>query len=81
MSEIFENVLFPLNNHEIIKKALDKYGLPQSLDSLIEQLIEKKRSTSSLICCNGGCDVCNDSILNCYDYILSNYPGLQIDKR
>jgi hypothetical protein len=57
--------LFPLSKDEIIQKFVLKYSLPEYANNYISQILEGKRSENSLICCNGGCDVCNDTILNC----------------
>jgi len=57
--------LFPLSKDEIIHNFVLKYSLPEYASNYISQILEGKRSESTLICCNGGCEVCNDTILNC----------------
>ncbi len=57
--------LFPLSKEEIIQNYIKKYYLPEYAFSYILQILEGKRDEKTLICCHGGCEVCNDTILNC----------------
>ena len=61
--------LFPPSKDEIIQKYISKYSLPEYANIYISQILEGKRSENSLICCHGGCEVCNDTILNCLEDI------------
>ena len=61
--------LFHPSKDEIIQKYISKYSLPEYANIYISQILEGKRSENSLICCHGGCEVCNDTILNCLDDI------------
>ena len=66
MVDFRDNRLFPPDKNEIIKSQLVKFNLPDSVFPIIENLIEGKISEDMLICCNGGCEICQITVKECY---------------
>ena len=69
MKENKEPRLFPPSEDEIILKAVEMFNLPEYAKNYIQQILDGTRSESSLVCCHGGCEVCNDTILNCLEEV------------
>ena len=70
MNEKKENRLFPRSLKEVVLECIQKYFLPAYAEDYIMQILENKRSIQTLVCCHGGCEVCNDTIINCYEEII-----------
>ena len=73
MKNLDELRLFPISKEEMIQKIVKNYCLPEYASNYISQILEGKRSENSLICCHGGCDVCNDTIYNCLQDIKKEW--------
>jgi hypothetical protein len=69
MKENEEPRLFPPSEDEIIFQAVEMFNLPEYAKNYIQQILKGTRSESSLVCCHGGCEVCNDTILNCLEEV------------
>ncbi|MCG6152193.1 MULTISPECIES: hypothetical protein [Leptospira] len=61
-----EERLFPKTVDEVILEKVRFFFLPDRTAAFVKNLVEGKVSERSLICCNSGCDVCNETIYNCY---------------
>ncbi|ABZ93762.1 hypothetical protein EHQ92_09735 [Leptospira biflexa] len=61
-----EDRLFPRSVDEVILEKVRFFFLPDRTAAFVKNLVEGKVSERSLICCNSGCDVCNETIYNCY---------------
>lgn len=61
--------LFPRTREEILSEVVSAFSLPEYAKNYILQILKGERPESSLVCCHGGCDVCNDTILLCLDEV------------
>jgi hypothetical protein len=61
--------LFKKSREEIIINNLDLFNLPNTLESKIKSILNGESSESSLVCCNSGCDVCNETIVHCIEKV------------
>lgn len=61
--------LFPRTREEILSEVVSAYSFPEYAKNYILQILNGERSESTLVCCHGGCDVCNDTILHCLDEV------------
>ena len=69
MDNFSENLLFPKDRNEIIKYNMDLFRLPASVQPILENLLAGRISPGMLVCCNGGCEVCQSVIADCYSQI------------
>ena len=58
--------LFPADKKEIIAKALKDYELPPAAETYINSLLSGKMKETMLVCCHSGCEICMDTIKQCY---------------
>lgn len=68
--------LFPKSLDEIVTEKVKLFFLPERTIGLIKNLIRGVVSERSLICCNSGCEVCNEMIFNCYMSVKSEIENL-----
>lgn len=61
-----EERLFPKSVDEIIREKVSFFHLPERTVAFVQNLVEGKISPRALICCQSGCDVCNETIFQCY---------------
>lgn len=61
--------LFPKTEKELIDESLDLFFLPQRSYYLIESVLQGRVDERSLVCCNSGCSVCNDTIYKAVNWV------------
>lgn len=57
--------LIPKSRDEIIREKLELFYLPERSFYQIQNLLDGKAQERALVCCNSGCEVCNETIANC----------------
>jgi hypothetical protein len=61
--------LFPRTREEILSEVANTFSLPEYAKNYLQQILKGERSESSLVCCHGGCEMCNDTILLCLEEV------------
>jgi hypothetical protein len=61
--------LFPPDREMVIEENLKLFGLPKKAGDLIKSLLLGKMREDGLICCHTECEVCFDTLANCFEKI------------
>ncbi|MEM7179449.1 MAG: hypothetical protein AAF518_00940 [Spirochaetota bacterium] len=59
-------LLFPPDPEQVIAREMQRFAIHYSGRSKLEKLLSGEENPNSLYCCHGGCDPCNQSILECF---------------
>jgi len=65
--------LFPKTKEEILREKLQVFYLPERSYGFLWKLLEGQAREEALICCHSGCEVCNETILNCLEAVREEW--------